>query len=73
MFAISGIYDGTSVVLSGKIPENKKYKVIVTFLEELTEEENDLRNLSEYGQGLEFWEDTAEDLYQDYLIKMARK
>jgi hypothetical protein len=69
MLSIKGVYDGHKVHLSESIKDNKKYKVIVTFVEELKEDE--VFELREFGihadAALDFWNDPAEDLYQDYL------
>ena len=58
---------GNSVTITDKINEKKKYKVVVTFIEELPDENIELRNFSAQTNGLDFWKDSAEDLYQDYL------
>ena len=42
-------------------------KVVITFIEELPEEDKELRDFSAQTNGLDFWKDSAEDLYQDYL------
>lgn len=67
MLSFHGIYDGKSVKITDKIKEKKKYKVVVTFIEELPEEDKDLRDFSAQTNGFDFWKDSAEDLYQDYL------
>jgi len=67
MLAVHGIYDGKSVKITDRITEKKKYKVVVTFIEELQEFDNELRDFSAQTSGLEFWEDSREDIYQDYL------
>ena len=67
MLAIHGIYDGKTIKITDKITEKKKYKVIITFIEELYQDDNDLRNFSSQTKGLEFWNDSREDVYQDYL------
>lgn len=67
MFSVRGIYDGKSVKITDKISEKKKYKVVVTFIEELEKEDNGNRDLYAQTSGLDFWEDPKEDLYQDYL------
>ncbi|HLP44492.1 MAG TPA: hypothetical protein VK469_01005 [Candidatus Kapabacteria bacterium] len=45
---------------------NIENKVIITFLEEIDEDE-DLRNFSDQTDAFSFWEDEREDIYQDYL------
>jgi len=67
MFAVHGIYDGKSVKITDKLTEKKKYKVVVTFIEELQSDDNELRDFSAQTTGLDFWEDAKEDIYQDYL------
>jgi hypothetical protein len=67
MLSINGIFDGLSIKFFGEMPVKKPYKVIVTFVEEITEDDSDLRNFSAQTQGLDFWEVKEEDLYQDYL------
>lgn len=66
MQTIQGFYDGKTFVPLEKVPVSKKYKVIITFVEEIDEAE-EVRNLSTQTDGFKFWEDTAEDVYQDYL------
>jgi hypothetical protein len=67
MLAVRGIYDGKTVKITDRITEKKKYKVVVTFLEEIQQSDNDLRDFSAQTTGLDFWEDKREDIYQDYL------
>ena len=62
-----GIYDGKNIKITDKITEKKKYKVIITFIEEISQNDDDLRNFSSQTKGLEFWNDSREDVYQDYL------
>ena len=67
MLSVKGIYDGKRIhLVEGKLPQ-KRYKVIVTFLEEVKDSGEDVRDFSSAGNGFEFWEDPREDLYQDYL------
>lgn len=67
MFAVNGIYDGEVVRITDKISEKKRYKVVVTFIEELQQTDNELREFSSQTDGLGFLEDPREDIYQDYL------
>ncbi len=67
MLAVNGIYDGKNIRLTEKVTEKKKYRVIVTFIEELEQTDNGERDFSSQTRGLEFWEDEREDIYQDYL------
>ena len=68
MLAVNGIYDGKSVFITDKISENKRYKVVVTFIEELPQTDSDIREFSAQTSGLEFWHDEQEDIYQDFVI-----
>jgi hypothetical protein len=72
MFAVNGIYNGKEVRITYKFFDSKKYKVVITFIEELHEEESDLRSFSNQETGLEFWNDAAEDVYQDYIIHKSQ-
>jgi hypothetical protein len=67
MLAVNGISDGKSVKITYKITEKKKNKEILTFVEEIQQYDNDLRNFSSQTKELDFLEDPAEDIYQDYL------
>ncbi len=67
MLAVNGIFDGRHVKITDKITEKKKYKVIVTFVEEVPETDNEMRDFSAQTSGLDFWEDSREDIYQDFL------
>lgn len=72
MLAVYGIYDGKTVKITDKITEKKKYKVVVTFIEELQQYDNDLREFSAQTRGLDFWEDSKEDIYQDYVTPKSK-
>jgi hypothetical protein len=67
MLSIEGIFDGKQVRFLEKITNKKKYKVVVTFLEEIKSDEGYLRNFTAQTKGIEFWENKDEDIYQDYL------
>jgi len=67
MLTVNGIYDGKTVKITDKITEKKKFKVVVTFIEELEKGDDALSNFSAQTEGLDFWEDAAEDIYQDYI------
>jgi len=66
MNAIKGIYDGEKFIPLERFVEKKKYKVIITFLEEI-DDNDELRNISAQTDAFAFWNDEREDLYQDYL------
>lgn len=72
MFTVQGIYDGHQVKITEQVPE-KKYKVIVTFLEEIETEEEKVREFTSNTESFDFWENAAEDIYQDYLISIPDK
>lgn len=66
MLAVQGIYDGKNFMALEAFPTQKRYKVIITFVEEIDETE-DLRQFSSQIHTFSFWEDSREDLYQDFL------
>jgi hypothetical protein len=68
MLALKGIYDGKNIKLLEKAETRKKYKVVVTFLEEI-DGDSELRDFSSNTKSLDFWNDEREDIYQDYLSK----
>lgn len=67
MLAVKGIYDGKSVKLLDKLTDRRKYKVVVTFLEEIEATDDELRDFTSQTSGLNFWNDPREDIYQDFL------
>lgn len=73
MEAIRGIFDGERIIATDQILTKKKFKVIITFVEEIDEAEGrpteESRNFTAQTDGLSFWQDEREDLYQDYLKK----
>lgn len=70
MVTIQGIFDGKHIIPLEVMPEGKRFKVIITFVEEITEEE-DVRNFSAQSNAFDFWENPAEDIYQDFLAKSS--
>lgn len=66
MLAVEGIYDGKKFVVLEQFPKEKRFKVIITFVEEL-DEENELRGFAGQSDSFEFWQDEREDIYQDFL------
>ncbi len=68
MQTIQGLFDGKTFVALEKVPVSKKYKVIITFVEEIDETE-EVRNLTAQTDGFGLWEDEGEDIYQDYLAR----
>jgi hypothetical protein len=71
MLAIKGIYDGNKILPLEKFPNKKKYKVLITFVEEIDEDE-ELRSFSSQMNSFKFWKDKREDIYQEYLQKMKK-
>lgn len=65
MISVKGIYDGKNIQALEKLPTDKKYKVVITFLEEISEDEG-LRIFSANTNSFKFWESSEEDLYQEY-------
>ena len=72
MIAVNGIYDGKSVRLLDDFTDKKKYKVVVTFLEEIDSIDEELRDFTSQTSGLDFWNDSKEDIYQDYLLQINK-
>ena len=68
MLAIKGIYDGKTIKPLEKLPKDKKFKVVIMFVEELDGEEQ-LRDFSAQATAFTFWNNPKEDIYQDYLAK----
>ena len=67
MFAVRGNDDGKSVKLLDKLTVRKKYKVVVTFLEEIEQTDDEPEDFTSQTDGLDFWNDAREDVYQDFL------
>ena len=68
MRAIKGIFDGENFIALENFPKKKKYKVVITFIEEIDNDE-EIRSFSAQTKALSFWENEGEDLYQEYLVK----
>jgi hypothetical protein len=73
MFAVRGIYDGKRVKIIEPVNKNKKYRVVVTFLEEVPDDEQEIRDFASLTESFDFWKNTAEDIYQDYLPQKKDK
>lgn len=67
MLTVKGIYNGKEFVALESFPANKNFKVIITFVEELNEDE-EIRDFSAQTDALDFWNDERENLYQDFLV-----
>lgn len=66
MLAIQAIYDGVKFIPLEKVLAKGKFKVIITFVEELDGVE-DIRNFAAQTDSFTFWENEEEDIYQDFL------
>lgn len=67
MFAVRGIFDGKKVKITEPVSEKKRYKVVVTFIEEIQDEDINYREFASQTDSFDFWDNKAEDIYQDYL------
>ena len=70
MLTVTGFYDGEKIHLLQKVEKKKNYKVIITFLESITGEE-EFHTTRPYvvNESFSFWEDSGEDLFDDYVSK----
>ena len=68
MLAIKGIYDGNKVIPLEELPPDKKFKVLITLLEEIDSDE-EIRDFSSNTDAFDFWNDKRENIYQDYLVR----
>ena len=68
MLSVEGFYDGNNFIVTEKFPSEKKYKVIITFIEEVDKTDY-IKAFATQNAALDFWENEAEDIYQDYLKK----
>lgn len=68
MIAIKGIFDGKKVIPLESLPENKKYKVLITLLEEYDSDE-EIRNFTFQEDAFSFWNNEKENIYQDYIVR----
>lgn len=65
MQTVKGLYKGGKVELLEHVDIDKPCKVIVTFVED--DDVNALRKYSADEDAFSFWNDSGEDVYQDYL------
>jgi hypothetical protein len=70
MLSVKGIYDGERIHVLEKPPGRKKYKVVITFLEEIDDDE-ELRTFTSQSEAFSFWNDKREDIYQDLFVKRS--
>lgn len=68
MIAIKGIFDGKKVIPLESLPENKKYKVLITLMEEY-ESDEEIRNFTSQEDAFSFWNNEKENIYQDYIVR----
>ncbi len=68
MLTVEAIYDRKKFVVLERFPKEKRFKVIITFVEELDEREES-RDFTAQNDSFEFWNDQREDIYQDFLIE----
>jgi hypothetical protein len=68
MLTVKGIYNGKDFVALETFPQNKNFKVMITFVEEIDEKE-EVWQFSAQSDAFSFWNDEREDLYQDILKK----
>ena len=71
MLSIRGIYDKGQIQLLEKISSRKRSKVIVTFVDEPSNraEEEKTRAFANNTDSFSFWDNDAENIYQNYLPK----
>ena len=73
MLSVKGIYEEGKVKLLERIQSRKRSKVIITFIDDPdTSEDQKLREFSSDGGALAFWNNDAENIYQDYLPKSKK-
>ena len=68
MIAIKGIYDGKKVIPLEPLPENKKYKILITLLEEFDSNE-EIRGFTSQEDAFSFWYNEKENIYQNYILR----
>ena len=68
MIAIKGIYDGKKIIPLEDLPENKKYKILITLLEEF-DSDDEIRDFTSQKDAFSFWNDESENIYQDFILK----
>ena len=69
MVAVRGIFNGLNIQLLEEVEVKANTMVLVTFLEEVNPE-SELRDMTSKPSGFQFWENPAEDIYQDYFEKI---
>jgi septation ring formation regulator EzrA len=68
MVAVKGIFDGKIITLLEKVEAKKNSRVVVTFLDEI-DSVDEVRAMTTQSNGFDFWTDSKEDIYQDFLPK----
>ena len=66
MDTIEGYFDGERIIPLAKIPRGTHRRVQIVLLEELTHEE-EVRLAASHSDAFDFWSDSNEDIYQDYV------
>ena len=67
MEAVRGIFNGQSIQLLEKVEAKANTRVLVTFLDEENSIDG-IREMTAQPNGFDFWNNPAEDIYQDFLI-----
>ena len=73
MLSVTGVYDGKTVIFTEPATHYKEGKVIITFLDEDDDENVHLRNFGMQNNAFDFWNNPAEDVYEDYAKKKQAK
>jgi len=71
MVAVKGIFNGQTIQLLEKVEAKQNTKVLVTFLDE-NDPEDDTKDLTAQANGLEFWTNSREDIYQDFFTQRGK-
>jgi hypothetical protein len=69
MVAVRGIFNGRNIQLLEKVEVKPNTMVLVTFLEQQNPED-EMRDMAAKPNGFQFWDNPAEDIYQDYIDKI---
>ena len=73
MLSVKGIYEEGQVKLLEKVQSRKRSKVIITFIEENPGSENEtIRSFASNTDAMPFWNNDAENIYQDLIPKMKK-
>ncbi len=73
MLSVKGIYEGGQIKLLEKVQSRKRSKVIITFIEENPRGEDEkLRSFASNTEAMSFWDNDAENIYQDLIPKVKK-